>query len=551
MFNLKRVIKSVVALSLAAVLALSIDIPAQAVTGVPTGIDVSKHQSAINWAQVKASGVQFAFIKVGSLVGGVDPQFAANIAGAQAAGIKTGVYIYSYATSVEQAQQEANLVITWLANYSINMPVAYDIEDPCMRALPTPTIQTMIATFCNTIEAAGYYPLVYSYKNLFLGKIGDSAYDNWVAQYADACDCPISNIAFWQNSSHGTIAGIPTRVDTDVQFKDYSTIIVPNGFAPRLGQMMFFANYKQQKGWVAFNNLKYYMDPTTGFLVQGQWLTDPTGTYYLNPGDGHAAVGQTVVAGQNYYFDANGIRKTGWVTLPTGVFLYAADTGIQVKGWFNDGKYSYYLNPQTGAMTIGLTTIDKGVYYFDATGHQSVGMTACADGIMRYFNPAANGQMSVGWFSDGKNMYYAATDGHLMTGAQTIAKANYMFTNTGALQTGFVAGADGLVRYYNPAANGAMMVGWIADPTGTYYAAPDGHISTGLTQIGPNYYYFNENGVLQVNQSVVVGGVTYVIGADGIAIQAPVVDPATAAAQAAAAQAAAAQAAAQSTNKKK
>ena len=551
MFNLKRVIKSVVALSLAAVLALSIDIPAQAVTGVPTGIDVSKHQSAINWAQVKASGVQFAFIKVGSLVGGVDPQFAANIAGAQAAGIKTGVYIYSYATSVEQAQQEANLVITWLANYSINMPVAYDIEDPCMRALPTPTIQTMIATFCNTIEASGYYPLVYSYKNLFLGKIGDSAYDKWVAQYADACDCPISNIAFWQNSSHGTIAGIPTRVDTDVQFKDYSTIIVPNGFAPRLGQMMFFANYKQQKGWVAFNNLKYYMDPTTGFLVQGQWLTDPTGTYYLNPGDGHAAVGQTVVAGQNYYFDANGIRKTGWVTLPTGIFLYAADTGIQVKGWFNDGKYSYYLNPQTGAMTIGLTTIDKGVYYFDATGHQSVGMTACADGIMRYFNPAANGMMSVGWFSDGKNMYYAAADGHLMTGAQTIAKANYMFTNTGALQTGFVAGADGLVRYYNPAANGAMMVGWIADPTGTYYAAPDGHISTGLTQIGPNYYYFNENGVLQVNQSVVVGGVTYVIGADGIAIQAPVVDPATAAAQAAAAQAAAAQTATQSTTKKK
>ena len=45
MFNLKRVIKSVVALSLAAVLALSIDIPAQAVTGVPTGIDVSDRKS--------------------------------------------------------------------------------------------------------------------------------------------------------------------------------------------------------------------------------------------------------------------------------------------------------------------------------------------------------------------------------------------------------------------------------------------------------------------------------------------------------------------------
>ena len=511
------------ALVMAAVMAVTADIPAEAAP-IANGIDVSKHQSAINWSQVAASGVQFAFIKIGSLNSGVDPQYMANLAGAQAAGIKTGVYIYSYATSVAQAQQEANLVITWLGNNGLSMPVAYDIEDACMRALPTPTIQTMVATFCNTIEAAGYYPVVYSFKNLFLGKIGDSPYDKWVAQYGDGCDCPVSNIAFWQYSSHGAVAGIPTRVDMDYQLKDYSALIVPNGFAPRLGQMMFFANYKMQKGWVAFNGLKYYMNPTTGFLVANQWITDATGTYYLNPGDGHAAIGQTVIAGQNYYFDANGARQTGWVTLPTGIFLYAADTGIQVRGWFNDGKYSYYLNPQTGAMTLGLTTIDKKIYYFDATGHQAVGMTACADGIMRYFNPADNGSMSVGWFSDGKNMYYAAADGHLMTGANTIDKANYMFGTTGALQTGFVAGADGLVRYYNPAANGAMMTGWITDPaTGLYYAAADGHIVTGLNQIGPNFYYFNESGVLQVNQSVTVNGVVYVIGADGIALQAPAV----------------------------
>jgi hypothetical protein len=132
--KVSRFLTGVLALVMAAVMAVTADIPAEAAP-IANGIDVSKHQSAINWSQVAASGVQFAFIKIGSLNSGVDPQYMANLAGAQAAGIKTGVYIYSYATSVAQAQQEANLVITWLGNNGLSMPVAYDIEDACMRAL--------------------------------------------------------------------------------------------------------------------------------------------------------------------------------------------------------------------------------------------------------------------------------------------------------------------------------------------------------------------------------------------------------------------------------
>ena len=83
-------------LTAAAVLAMTPGVSAQAVTAngaIARGIDVSKHNGAVNWGQVAGTGINFTFIKVGSTKSGVDPQFAANITGAQAAGLRTGVYL--------------------------------------------------------------------------------------------------------------------------------------------------------------------------------------------------------------------------------------------------------------------------------------------------------------------------------------------------------------------------------------------------------------------------------------------------------------------------
>ena len=94
---------------------------------VATGIDVSKYQGGINWQQVKAAGVRFAMIRVGTTKKGLDEQFVNNINGANAAGIRTGIYIYSYATTPEQAAAEANQVLQWVAPYSVSFPFAIDI----------------------------------------------------------------------------------------------------------------------------------------------------------------------------------------------------------------------------------------------------------------------------------------------------------------------------------------------------------------------------------------------------------------------------------------
>ena len=106
--KLFRLTKTILALSLVAVLSLSSTV---VVNAASLGIDVSKYQGGINWGAVPSSGVTYAFIKAGSTKSGVDPAFAANVTGAQAAGIRTGVYIYSYATSVEGAINEANLLL--------------------------------------------------------------------------------------------------------------------------------------------------------------------------------------------------------------------------------------------------------------------------------------------------------------------------------------------------------------------------------------------------------------------------------------------------------
>lgn len=297
-------------------------------SSIARGIDVSKHNLAIDWSQVPSSGVSFVFVKAGSTNSGVDPYFDANMRGANAAGLKTGVYLYSYATNAEQAQNEANLLIQWMSNYTVNYPVVYDVEDACHKNMSQAQLQEIINTFCSTIEANGYYPIVYSNKNMFVNKIGDVKYDKWVAQYADALE--YNGAAFWQNTSHGSVAGIPTRVDMNYQFKDYSSIIVADGFASRGEQKVFYVNYRMQRScWVSWEDRKYHLDEN-GFVQKGCWFEDETGRYFLATKDGHALREDVTIQGVEYFFDENAVMQTGLVVRPDGnTYYYDASGALQ------------------------------------------------------------------------------------------------------------------------------------------------------------------------------------------------------------------------------
>lgn len=187
------------------------------------GIDVSKYQGDINWAQVKESGIEFAIIRVGYSTT-IDPYFIKNIEGALAQGIKCGCYLYSYATTVAEAKKEANFVIKTIKPYDIVYPVAYDIEDSSQSSLTKTELSDLIVTFNDIIIAGGYTPAVYSSLSWFNTKFDLNRltkYDKWIAAWNKTAPTFEGGYSIWQNSNSGVVAGISGNVDTNISYKNY------------------------------------------------------------------------------------------------------------------------------------------------------------------------------------------------------------------------------------------------------------------------------------------------------------------------------------------
>lgn len=193
------------------------------------GIDVSKWQR-IDWAKLKAeSDVQFAMIRLGtsSTSNGftqvLDTYFDRNIKGATAQGFRCGIYFYSKATTEKQAIQEANYVISKMKNYSINYPIAFDIEDSVHKKLSRAQNSKIVLAFCDTIKKAGYEPLIYTYYsfiNSYLNYSTISKYDLWLARYNNVLGYA-HPVRMWQFSSSAVLPGI-TKNTVDVNYEyDY------------------------------------------------------------------------------------------------------------------------------------------------------------------------------------------------------------------------------------------------------------------------------------------------------------------------------------------
>lgn len=263
------------------------------------GIDVSYHQGNINWAQVAQNDIQFAFIRAGSFKSGIDSCFYKNIQGATAVGIQVGIYVYSYASTPEQASQEGLFAVSAARNYPVSLPLVFDIEGATLANSSPENLKAMADSFSQVVMAAGYTPMIYSSKNNFISKLAGVTQDKWVAQYADACQ--YSGYSFWQCTSHGYVPGVPGRVDINFQFKDYSAQIPANGFKKVGASTFFMENYIPHKGWLVAGNKRYYMDPLLGVMQTGL-VTDGTGIYYCGA-DGAMQTGIIKVGDFQFYFD--------------------------------------------------------------------------------------------------------------------------------------------------------------------------------------------------------------------------------------------------------
>lgn len=219
------------------------------------GIDVSVWQGNINWDKVKADGIEFAIIRSGwgwLGDGAKDRYFDQNIKNAKNAGVKVGVYHYSYASSVENARQEAKycLDIVKASGVSLDLPIYFDIEDKSIGDKHDRTIRTnMCVAFCSEIENAGYWAGVYANLNWFNNYLDKNVlakrYTIWFAQYNDTreMDCDI-----WQYTSSGRVNGISGNVDMNIMYRDLVSEIKGNKTETPTTKQESVVYYRVQSG---------------------------------------------------------------------------------------------------------------------------------------------------------------------------------------------------------------------------------------------------------------------------------------------------------------
>lgn len=156
------------------------------------GIDVSHHQTTLDWRKVKACGIDFAIIR-GGRDRTLDKMFHAHIKGAMDAGLPVGVYWFSYALNTADAVKEADFCWQTVNGYKLDLPIFFDYEYDSERystqkgVTPTKRLRTDIhKAFCERITKLGgkvgiYTNIDYITNRLFWDEL--KQYPLWLAQF--------------------------------------------------------------------------------------------------------------------------------------------------------------------------------------------------------------------------------------------------------------------------------------------------------------------------------------------------------------------------------
>lgn len=232
---------------------------------IVNGIDVSQWQGRINWKKVKADGIDFAFIRVGYRGYGsagvlnestIDTYFDYNMRQAVEAGVDVGVYVFSQAITVKEAEEEAQYILDHIKGYNVKLPLVLDYEyagdaDGPGRLqaanLSKAKATNICLAFCKKIDAAGYTPMVYANPSmmkdqLYPKRIEKAGYRVWLANYTSKTEYT-GDYDFWQYSSTGKVKGISTDVDMNFYYKQATDNFLTVRKSIKRAQVSDIANY--------------------------------------------------------------------------------------------------------------------------------------------------------------------------------------------------------------------------------------------------------------------------------------------------------------------
>ena len=285
--------------------ALAVD---AAPAGLP-GLDVSHWQGTVDWPAVATNGAKFAYMKSTEGTTFIDSQFAANYAGAAAAGILRGAYHFGLPdTSTGAAQADYFMAHGggWV-NDGKTMPPVLDIEYNPYATTPgwpgwcynkTPAqITTWITDFVNRVhDATNQWPVVYTTSGWWNNCTGSNTTANgntplWIAPVAsDGGNSPAmpagwTSYTFYQWATSGTFPG-----DQDV-FTGTSTQLSAFAAGP--------SPDKIQAKYTALGGASSYLGAISGgeYQIAGGWAQNyANGVIYYTPATGAAAVTGNILA---------------------------------------------------------------------------------------------------------------------------------------------------------------------------------------------------------------------------------------------------------------
>ena len=364
------------------------DIDAQSLTDDPLpngavarGIDVSNHQGTVDWNKVKAAGIDFAILKVGPVYGKPDGSFERNAVECERLGIPYGVYYYSYARSVEDANKEADRTLAWLGGHHPSLPVYYDLEDSYILQDPdfSKDKLTQIAqAFCNRMEAVGFKSGIYAnlnWLNNYLNSPSLSGYDHWVAQYNWRCDYA-GSYSFWQYSSSGNVPGVNGRCDMNYCF---------NGSLLNVDDSKMHIQYEAHVSNIGWMSSKRD-GSTAGTTGQSKSVEDLKVSILNLVEDGSVQINANVsgigwqgwdtpsaseggTTGQGRAVEAVRLRLTGSLAKDYDVYYRVHASNIGWMAWAKDGEEAGTTGMSCSLEAVQIKLIKKGASHPDTSGY--------------------------------------------------------------------------------------------------------------------------------------------------------------------------------------
>lgn len=195
------------------------------------GIDISEWQDGFSFDKAVAEGVSFAILRGADHLY-KDRCFEDFYTACKKRSIPVGVYHYSRATTISEAKQEAQFLISnVLQGKRFEYPIYMDVEASNQKKVGKKQLTDTVVAYCEELKKAGYLPGIYTSLSFLKSYLDDSRldpYEKWIAQWYRYCEYG-DNLGMWQFGGEtnlirtNKVAG--AVCDQDYCYFDYPEII--------------------------------------------------------------------------------------------------------------------------------------------------------------------------------------------------------------------------------------------------------------------------------------------------------------------------------------